>query len=94
MAVTSADIEAQLAAARPGLGKASLALIRQQPLGAVSALFVIVMILMALFAPEIAPYDPVKNYYEYMQMAPSSQFWLGTNFLFDNFFINKLNIPS
>ena len=79
MAATSADIGAELAAARPPLGKAALALIRQQPLGAVSGLLVIIMILMALFAPEIAPYDPVKNFYQYMQMAPSSQFWLGTD---------------
>ena len=79
MAATSADIGAELAAARPPLGKATLALIRRQPLGAVSGLLVIVMILMAVFAPEIAPYDPVQNFYQYMQMAPSSQFWLGTD---------------
>jgi peptide/nickel transport system permease protein len=37
------------------------------------------MILMAAFAPEIAPYDPVKNFYDHMQMAPSFEFWLGTD---------------
>ena len=79
MAVTSADIGAELAAARQPLGKAAIALIRQQPLGAVSALLVIVMILMAVFAPQIAPFDPVNNHYEFMQMAPSSKFWLGTD---------------
>ena len=79
MAATSADIEAELAAARQPLGKAAFALVRQQPLGAVSALLVIVMILMAVFAPQIAPYDPVTNHYEFMQMAPSGKFWLGTD---------------
>jgi peptide/nickel transport system permease protein len=79
MAVTSADIEAQLAAARPPLGKAVAGLIRQQPLGVASALCVIVMILMAVFAPQIAPYDPVNNHYEFMQMPPSAKFWLGTD---------------
>jgi len=79
MAATSADIGAELAAARQPLGKAAIALIRQQPLGAVSLLLVIIMILMALFAPEIAPYDPVTNHYEFMQMAPSGKFWLGTD---------------
>ena len=79
MAVTSADIDSQLAAARQPLGKAALALVRQQPLGAVSGLLVIIMILMAAFAPEIAPYDPVRNFYDHMQMAPSSEFWLGTD---------------
>jgi peptide/nickel transport system permease protein len=79
MAVTSADIEVQLAAARPSLGKAALTLIRQQPLGAVSALLVIAMILMAVFARHIAPYDPIANHYEHMQLAPSAKFWLGTD---------------
>jgi peptide/nickel transport system permease protein len=79
MAVTSADISAELAAARPPLGKAALALIRQQPLGAVSGLLVIIMILMAVFAPQIAPYDPVANHYDVMQMPPSAKFWLGTD---------------
>jgi peptide/nickel transport system permease protein len=79
MAVTSADIEAQLAAARPSFGKASLALIRQQPLGAVSALVVIVMILMAVFAPQIAPFDPVANHYDAMHVAPNATYWLGTD---------------
>ena len=37
------------------------------------------MILMAAFAPEIAPYDPVRNFYDHMQMAPSFEFWLGTD---------------
>jgi peptide/nickel transport system permease protein len=79
MAVTSADIEAQLAAARPSFGKASLAWIRQQPLGAASALCVIAMILMALFAPQISPFDPVANHYDAMQIAPNGKFWLGTD---------------
>ncbi len=79
MAATSADFEAELAAARQPLGKAAIALVRQQPLGAVSLLLVIVMILMAVFAPQIAPYDPVNNHYEFMQMPPSAQFWLGTD---------------
>ena len=79
MAVTSAEIDAQLAAARPSFGKAALVLIGQQPLGAVSALGVIVMILMAVFARQIAPYDPVSNHYEFMQLAPSAKFWLGTD---------------
>jgi peptide/nickel transport system permease protein len=79
MAVTSADIDTQLAAARQPFGKAALTLMRQQPLGTVSALMVIGMILMAVFARQIAPYDPVANHYEFMQLAPSAKFWLGTD---------------
>ncbi|MGA7986449.1 MAG: ABC transporter permease [Burkholderiales bacterium] len=79
MAVTSADIDSQLAAARQPLGKAVLTLMRQQPLGTVSALLVIGMILMAVFARQIAPYDPVTTHYEFMELAPSAKFWLGTD---------------
>jgi peptide/nickel transport system permease protein len=79
MAVTSAEIDSQLAAARQPFGKAALTLIRQQPLGTVSALLVIGMILMAVFARQIAPDDPIANHYEFMQLAPSAKFWLGTD---------------
>jgi peptide/nickel transport system permease protein len=32
-----------------------------------------------VFAPQIAPFDPVNNHYEFMQMPPSAKFWLGTD---------------
>ncbi|MEK9775611.1 MAG: ABC transporter permease [Quisquiliibacterium sp.] len=79
MADASLSIESQLAAARPPLGKAALALLRRQPVGAVSALIVLVMIVVAVFARQVAPYDPVTNHYEFMQHAPSAKFWLGTD---------------
>lgn len=76
---TDVDIEAELAAARPSFGKALAGWVRHQPLGAVSAVGVVVMILIAVFAPQISPYDPVANHYEAMHAAPSAQFWLGTD---------------
>jgi len=79
MVATSANIESELAAARPSTGKALAAWIRRQPLGAVSAVFVILLILVAVFAPQIAPHDPVANHYDTMQMPPSAEFWLGTD---------------
>lgn len=58
-----------------------LNLMRRNPLGAAGALIVIVMILMAIFADVLSPYDPVANSFADMTQAPSWAHWLGT----DNF---------
>jgi peptide/nickel transport system permease protein len=68
-----------LAAARAERGKAFLKWMRRQPLGAASALCVLFMIAVALFAPQIAPFDPTQNHYESMEIAPNAEFWLGTD---------------
>jgi peptide/nickel transport system permease protein len=52
-----------------------------QPLGAAGLAFIILMALAAVFAPWVAPYDPLTVNYEAMFAAPSWQHWLGT----DNF---------
>ena len=54
-------------------------LIRRQPLGAAGALVVIIMVLAAVFAGVIAPYDPILNAYDRMHMAPNAENWLGTD---------------
>lgn len=79
MVATSADIEAGLEAARPSIGRGLVAWTRRQPLGAVSAVFVIMVILVAVFASEISPYDPIANHYDAMQVPPSAEYWLGTD---------------
>ncbi len=82
MAVTSdisvdAQIE-ELAERRPFLS-VCLDLIRRQPLGAAGAFIVVVMIVAAVFADFIAPYDPVINYYDRIHMAPNLANLLGTD---------------
>ena len=54
-------------------------LCRRQPLGTAGALVVILMILMAIFANYISPYDPESNSFENMLTAPNSEFWFGTD---------------
>jgi peptide/nickel transport system permease protein len=54
-------------------------LCRRQPLGAAGALVVIAMILMALFAELISPYNPEANAFEHMLEAPNADFWFGTD---------------
>jgi peptide/nickel transport system permease protein len=53
--------------------------VRKQPLGAVSAALVLVMIGVAECAPLLAPYDPVEAHYEAMTAPPSAEYWLGTD---------------
>lgn len=54
-------------------------LCRRQPLGLFGALIVLIMILMAIFAETISPYDPEANNFEFMLSSPNAQFWLGTD---------------
>jgi peptide/nickel transport system permease protein len=54
-------------------------LCRRQPLGTAGALVVIGMILMAVFANYISPYDPESNAFEHMLEAPNRDFWFGTD---------------
>lgn len=42
---------------------------------------VLVLILVALFADRLAPYDPARQHYEFVQQGPSARFLLGTDLL-------------
>jgi peptide/nickel transport system permease protein len=59
--------------------EASFRFARQRPLGAVGALIVLIMILTALLAGLIAPYNPLATDYAAMLQAPSSAHWFGTD---------------
>jgi peptide/nickel transport system permease protein len=52
---------------------------RQNPLGAVGGLVVLVMILMAAFADLVTFYDPTTNNFGAMLERPSADYWLGTD---------------
>ena len=52
---------------------------RQQPLGAIGGVIVLLMIAMAVFASFLAPFDPELNAFEYMLVPPDWQFLLGTD---------------
>lgn len=54
---------------------------QKKPLGAVGGLILLVMILAAVFAPIVAPYDPYEMHYDKLFTAPGSEFILGS----DNF---------
>lgn len=52
---------------------------RRQPLGAISAGVLLLIILVAVFADFVAPYDPVENDFAHMLTAPGFEYLLGTD---------------
>lgn len=52
---------------------------RRRPLGALGAAVVAVMIAVGVFAPWLAPYDPLAINFGAMLAAPSADHWLGTD---------------
>jgi peptide/nickel transport system permease protein len=59
--------------------EASLRFTRQRPLGALGAAIIVVMIVAAVLAGFVAPYDPLTTDYASMLQAPSSFHWFGTD---------------
>jgi peptide/nickel transport system permease protein len=57
----------------------AMAFVRRQPLGAAGLAIIIVMIIAAVAANWIAPYDPLAVDYANVLAAPSAAHWLGTD---------------
>jgi peptide/nickel transport system permease protein len=53
--------------------------IRRKPLGAAGGVIVLIMVVVALLADFIAPYDPVINAYDRIHQAPQLAHWMGTD---------------
>ncbi len=62
-----------------GRGQALWLSMRRKPLGAVSAGLLVVIVLMAVFAPVLAPYDPLATQPEVRLLAPSYAHPFGTD---------------
>lgn len=56
-----------------------LLFITQQPLGAAGLVIIVLMAVAAMFAPWVAPYDPLFINYNAMLARPSAEHWLGTD---------------
>ena len=52
---------------------------RRRPLGAIGAVVVVLMLLVAVFATFISPYDPLTVDFAAMLAPPSATHWLGTD---------------
>src|SRR6266851_1838598 len=53
--------------------------LRSSPLGVVAAVLVVVAVVVAIFAAQVAPYDPLHNDYTAARQSPSAQHLLGTD---------------
>ncbi len=65
----------------PGFVKVALNFARHKPLGAAGAVMIVLLVVTALFAPQIAPHDPDKPFYSEKLQTPTSKHIFGT----DNF---------
>src|SRR4051794_4226764 len=77
-----ADERLAAPAARSTLGswaRTAVVFARRRPLGALGALIVLLLILVAAFAPLIAPYDPLDTNFIAILRPPSPENWLGTD---------------
>lgn len=82
MTTTSeSTVEAQIEELDPKASwtDACLKMARKQPVGVAGLGVVILMIVAAIFAPWLTPYDPVANSYEFILTAPGADFLLGTD---------------
>jgi peptide/nickel transport system permease protein len=67
------------ATAKPRQPNVVLDFIRQQPLGAVSFVIIVLMMFAGLFSPLVAPYDPLDIDFGSLLARPSWEHWCGTD---------------
>src|SRR5205823_1264662 len=79
VAVAAPAVPRAAAPSRPAWGRALLTFGRRRTLGAAGGVVVILMILTAIFAGVIAPYDPKDTSFLEQLKAPSAQHLLGTD---------------
>lgn len=53
--------------------------VRRQPITVIAFWSIVVLAIIAIFAPIIAPYDPNQSDYSNLLSGPSAEHWLGTN---------------
>jgi peptide/nickel transport system permease protein len=69
----------EVVGARREWRSALLSFVKRRPLGAAGAAIVVLMLLVAVFATVLAPYDPLAVDFGSMLAAPSGEHWLGTD---------------
>lgn len=73
----SASVTSPTTAARPGI--AILATLRRNKLSWLGIALIVLIVAVAVFAPFLAPYDPLKQNIIHRLEAPSAEFLLGTD---------------
>ncbi len=62
-----------------GIWGAASSFARTSPIGAVSAIYLVLLILVTIFAGQIAPYHPLEADFGALRQAPSATHWMGTD---------------
>src|SRR3954463_8034563 len=52
---------------------------KTSPIGAIAALFLIVLVLVTIFAGQIAPYPPLEADFRALRHPPNAAHWMGTD---------------
>jgi peptide/nickel transport system permease protein len=63
----------------PHLWQQVIRFLLRKPLGAVGGLLLLIFMVVAVFAPQLATHDPTLNNYRSRVEAPSAQHWFGTD---------------
>jgi len=83
MSSTGATLPTKLAAPAVELREGPMDKVRRfartSPIGAVAAVFLILLFLVAIFADQVAPYHPLEADFRALRHPPSPQHWLGTD---------------
>ena len=66
-------------APKPSVAGVIARFVRTKPLGAAGAVIILGMLVLALFAEVLAPYDPYIGVYGQQFMRPSAEHWFGTD---------------
>jgi len=74
-----AGFQPAIAPPQPTRGARMLRLMLRQPLGTLGVIVLVVMLLAAIFAPYLAPYDPTAGDPAALYKPPSALYWLGTD---------------
>ncbi|HEX3347977.1 MAG TPA: ABC transporter permease [Acetobacteraceae bacterium] len=62
-----------------GTGGRALRRFLQQRMAVAGAVFLVLLVLGAIFAPWVAPHDPEEVFWDAVRTPPSAEFWLGTD---------------
>ncbi|MFQ5848944.1 MAG: ABC transporter permease, partial [Candidatus Methylomirabilales bacterium] len=77
--VETAAVAGRRAIRLPDWLQGALRFARRKPLGACGAAVVLVMIVVAIGAGTLSPFDPLQTHYHLMMQPPNGTFWLGTD---------------
>ncbi|MBI4299670.1 MAG: ABC transporter permease [Chloroflexi bacterium] len=64
---------------KPSRWKGIVRFARQKPLGAIAALVIFLLVLIAILGPLIAPFDPLEMHLRDRLLGPSGRYWFGTD---------------